>query len=286
MADSRTSHARKDRLAEAIKGAGLDAVVLVPGANLFYALGLQVRLSERPNIYVVFPDGSVEAALPLLESENARRHVGDAQIYTWTDEEGPREAVRRLAQSIARRALGRPPRIGVEYYNIRLVEYNLLAGVLPDAEFVRAEPMIEELRTVKGPDEIQAMRQACHIAEEALETVVRAIRPGMTELEVSAALKVEMYRLGSEELPKDPVVASGERTALPHTKSTHKRILAGEALMIDTGARFGGYCSDITRTFFLGEPPRVLVQAHAAVVEAIGEVLAVARPGVPMGHLT
>lgn len=91
--------------------------------------------------------------------------------------------------------------------------------------------------------------------------------------------------LGTEELPKEPTVSSGPRTAFPHTKTTDRPVNRGEALMIDTGARYHGYSSDITRTFFVGPPPARFIEIYRLELEVSRGVLAEIRAGVALSHL-
>lgn len=275
---------RVKKVARAIGEAGADALVLIPGANLYYALGQQQTLSERPNLYVILADGSVAAALPRLEVGNAREVLGDAEIFGWSDAEGPEGAVAQLAGWIRSRVKG-SIRLAVEYLNLRMAERELIVGALPEASLVPAEGFLESLRSVKDKDELDAMRRAAEIAEQALEMVLDDFREGMTEREIANALKIAMLQLGSEALPKEPIVSSGPRTAFPHTKTTDRPVRRGDVLMIDTGARWKGYSSDITRTFFVGEPSTEFRRIYEVELQANRTVVNAVRPGITLGEL-
>ncbi len=273
------------RVAGALKGAGVDALVLLPGANLFYTLGINQMLRKRPLIYVVFPDGSLAASLPLLEVPDFRAKYAEAEVVSWTDAEGPESAARRLGAIIRERAGTAAPQVAGEQFTLRLFERGLLLAGLPGTEFTPAEGFLDPLRMVKDPEDVEAMRRACRIAEESLERVMGRFRRGMTEREIANELKIEMLRLGTEELPKEPVVSSGLRSAFPHTKTSDRPVEAGDALMIDTGARYRGYCSDITRTFFVGAPPREFVEIYELELAVSRRVLDTVRTGVTLSQL-
>ena len=273
------------RVAAALKGSGIDALVLLPGPNLYYTLGINQMLRKRPILYVVFPDESLAASLPLLELPDFRTKWPDAQVISWTDAEGPKAAAKKLAGIIKERSRASAPRVAAEYFTLRLFERGLLLPGLTRTEFEPAERFLDNLRMVKDPEDVEAMRQACRIAEESLERVLGRFRPGMTEKEIANELKIEMLRLGTEELPKEPVVSSGPRTAFPHTKTSDRPVNKGEALMIDTGARHHGYCSDITRTFFVGPPPAEFVEIYTLELTVSRRVLEVIRAGVTLSHL-
>ncbi|HEX6990207.1 MAG TPA: Xaa-Pro peptidase family protein [Bacillota bacterium] len=278
------THGRVSKVAQAVGEADADALVLIPGANLYYALGQQQALSERPSLYVITAEGSVAAALPELEVGNARQALGDAEIFAWSDAQGPEGAVARLAEWLRARC-GGSPRLAVEYLNLRLEERELIVQAMPGAALVRADGLLGALRSVKDADELEAMRRAARIAEDALEMVLASFREGMTERQLANALKAAMLELGTEALPKEPVVSSGPRTAYPHTKTTDRPIRRGDAVMIDTGARWNGYCSDITRTFFVGAPPAEFRRIYEAELQANRAVVNAVRPGITLGEL-
>lgn len=273
------------RVAAALKGSGMDALVLLPGPNLYYVLGINQMLRKRPIVYVIFPDETLAASLPLLEVPDFRTRWPEAQVISWTDAEGPEAAATRLGAIVRERSGTSVPRVAAEYFTLRLFERGLLLSGLAGTEFEPAEGFLDGLRMVKDAEDVEAMRQACRIAEESLEQVLKRFRYGMTEKEIANELKIEMLRLGTEELPKEPVVSSGPRTALPHTKTSDRPVNRGEALMIDTGARYHGYCSDITRTFFLGPPPAAYLEIYTLELTVSRRVLELIRAGVSLSHL-
>jgi Xaa-Pro aminopeptidase len=273
------------RVAAALQGSGMDVLVLLPGPNLYYTLGITQMLRKRPIFYVVFPDGSLAASLPLLEVPDFRNRWPEAEVISWTDAEGPEAAAKKLGATIRERSGTDSPRVAAEHFTLRLFERGLLLPGLAGTEFEPAEGFLDALRMVKDAEDLEAMRQACRIAEESLEQVLKRFRYGMTEREIANQLKIEMLRLGTEELPKEPVVSSGPRTAYPHTKTSDRPVNKGEALMIDTGARYHGYCSDITRTFFLGPPPAAYVEIYTLELAVSRRVLEVIRAGISLSHL-
>jgi Xaa-Pro aminopeptidase len=128
--------------------------------------------------------------------------------------------------------------------------------------------MVETLRERKDPDEIANIRAAVRIAELALSKTVAVVKPGMTELAICGILEGELRACGSEAHPFEAIVASGERAALPHARSSARVVNRGELLLIDFGAEFNGYCSDITRTFVVGKASAEQRELHDVVREA------------------
>jgi Xaa-Pro aminopeptidase len=140
--------------------------------------------------------------------------------------------------------------------------------------------LVEGLRAVKDGDEVAAIAEAGKAACAALERMAGVVRVGMTELEVAALLEAELRRAGSEAHPFDTIVASGPRAALPHARTSGRRIEAGEWLLLDFGSRVDGYCADVTRTFLVGaQPDRRQREVYDVVCEAQGAALRGLRAG-------
>lgn len=112
--------------------------------------------------------------------------------------------------------------------------------------------LVEALRERKDDDEVSRIEAANGIATRALERTLPQVRAGMSELEIAGVLEKALRDEGSEGFPFASIVASGPRSALPHARSTERRVSAGEFLLLDFGAETGGYCADVTRTFVVG----------------------------------
>lgn len=143
------------------------------------------------------------------------------------------------------------------------------------------DQLVEELRAVKEPAEIEAIARAAALTDRALDHVLGTLKPGMREIDVSLALEVYMRSNGSEGLAFDPIVASGPNSSKPHASVTERAIEAGDLLTMDLGARVDGYCADLTRTVVVGaratdEQRRV----YEAVLAANEAALEAVRPGV------
>ena len=163
---------------------------------------------------------------------------------------------------------------------MRVMEYQFLEEAAPGLKIDPAEEIFASLRMTKDESEITLMRRATHIAETALKNTLPKIRPGLTEREVAAELVVQTLRAGSEaDLPFAPIVASGPNSALPHAFVTERVIQKGDLLTLDWGAATGGYFSDLTRTFAIGELSAELKRIYEVVKAANAAGRAAARPG-------
>lgn len=166
---------------------------------------------------------------------------------------------------------------------LTLREFHTLEQALADAsalpELVERERFIEDLRASKDALEIALMRKAQAITDAGFAFIVDIIEPGMTEAQVQRALDTFMLDAGAEGLAFSTIVAAGAHAASPHAISGDTRIARGDAIVMDFGARFGGYCSDMTRTVFVGEPTEKMYRAWEAMRNANEAAEAALRSG-------
>ena len=139
--------------------------------------------------------------------------------------------------------------------------------------------MIETLRMVKTPEEIEILKQAARIADDAFAHICTFIKPGLTELEVSNELEMFMRKQGAESSSFSTIVASGVRGALPHGVASDKVIESGDLVTLDYGALYNGYISDITRTVAVGEPSAQLKEIYEVTRVAQQLALEQIKPG-------
>ncbi|MBW5446791.1 M24 family metallopeptidase [Cohnella sp. CFH 77786] len=147
------------------------------------------------------------------------------------------------------------------------------------AELLPAGGIVEELRMVKEEAELGVMREAAEVADRTFEHILGFIKPGVTELEVAAEMETFMRKLGASGPSFDTIVASGERSALPHGVASGRVIGANEFVKLDFGAYYQGYCSDLTRTVVVGKPNDKHKEIYAIVKEAQQSALDHLKPG-------
>jgi len=135
-------------------------------------------------------------------------------------------------------------------------------------KLVPIEGLVEDIRAVKEPEEIQFIAKASAITDAALEDIESKLKEGMTEKQVAWELEKAMREKGSECLPFDIIVASGPNASLPHAKPTDRAIKAGEPIVIDMGARYRGYASDLSRTVCVGRADTKLKEVYNTVLKA------------------
>ena len=176
-------------------------------------------------------------------------------------------------------------RLGFEADDMTVTAFSRLLREVEESEselrldFEETAGVIEWIRAVKDDSEVAALDRAVQIADEAMAKIQREIRVGMTEREVSWELHKEMRRLGAEGPSFDTIVAVGPNAALPHHRADDTVVRAGVPIVIDMGANYRGYCSDLTRTFVVGEQDDTFQHIYAIVLQAQMAAIEAARPG-------
>lgn len=158
--------------------------------------------------------------------------------------------------------------LGFEDTELTVSEYTSLKEQLADFEFVPVGNHINFVRSFKSEQEIEYIRKAQSITDLAFTAILGYIRPGVTEREIAIELEYQMHKNGAAGLAFDTIIASGVNSSKPHAHPTDKVIELGDPVTMDYGARYHGYCSDMTRTIFVGEPSDELRKIYNTVALA------------------
>lgn len=261
--------ARVERVREQLAERELDALLVTALVNVRWLTGFT---------------GSSAAAV--VEREGALRFLTDFRYLTQSAEEVDPAFEREIGQDLLEQAAGglAPGRVGFDDASMPVREHDRLAGLAPgEVELVAAGGLVEELRFVKDEGELDRLRAAARLADEALTDVLDRGLAGRTELDVAVDLEFTMRRLGAQAASFPPIVAAGPHGALPHAQPRKEAIPAGTLVVIDWGAMLDGYASDCTRTFATGELDPRDRAVYDLVLRAQEAALAAVRPG-PTGR--
>jgi Xaa-Pro dipeptidase len=275
--------ARQNRLVSALAEVSLDAVALNSGPSLVYLTGLHFHLSERPVVALFIRGRAPILVAPELELAKTRGLPFEMQVFPY----GEDLDTWPVAFGQAARAAGiGNQQVGVEPGRLRVLELRFLEAAAPGARWVSAETSLAALRMGKDAGEIAAMRTAADIAQRALQATLPQLKMGMSERELAAELTLQLLRAGSDpELPFAPIVSSGPNSANPHATPSNRRLSPGDLLVIDWGASYEGYFSDITRTFAIGKVDPELEHIAQVVLQANAAGRAAGRPSIPCGDV-
>ncbi len=171
-------------------------------------------------------------------------------------------------------------RVGYEDQNLSVFDFAAIKKELPGVELVSLKDSLNEFRRIKTEEEIDLLREAEHIGDMAFSDVLPKIRPGISEIELCAHIEYSMKMHGASGLSFETIVASGPNSARPHHIPTSRKLSEGEFVVMDFGCVYEGYCSDMTRTVFLGRASEGQKHLYDTVLKAQMEALSGIRPGI------
>jgi Xaa-Pro aminopeptidase len=279
LAEARVAHsAHRNRIRRAAAAAAerdIDALLITPSPDYAYLLGYHAPAMERLTCLVVPADGSPTLVLPRLEAPLARHHLGEladeVEIIAWDETEDPINVVKHLVPSAMR--------VAVQDQMWARFALRLRAALDP-AQVVEAGHAMSALRAVKDDDEIALLRAAARAADQAMRAITAERLSGRTEAEVSRRIGELLLEAGHD-AAGFAIVASGPNSASPHHQAGERVIGAGDAIVLDIGGTVGGYCSDTSRTAFVGEPPAEFAALYAVLRQAQAAACDAVRPGIP-----
>lgn len=248
----------------------LDGLLIRSTSNIWWACGYpRVFDSEQAHALLVTHQGAwlhtdarYSTALRL-----AAKQAGDGELVI-DDTRASHHAfvAKLLSDQLAGVTRDRSFRLGVEN-TISLKEFRQVEECFSDLDFlelVEVGGLIEGLREVKDATEVELLRTAQTITDQAFAYILTVMKPGMTEREVQRQLDAQLLELGADGLSFDTIVATGPRAALPHAVADEVPLERGQCVVMDFGARYQGYCADMTRTVFVGRPDAELMRAWEA----------------------
>ncbi len=262
--------ARMDRARSELADRGVDVLLASVGSDLPYLTGYEAMPLERLTMAVVPRDGAAVLVVPELEAPRVEPVPGVFSIKPWGETEDPIAIVADLIGSAPTAMIGD---------HTWAVFVLALQGALPGTVFTSARPLTEALRVIKEPAEIDLLRRAGASTDIVAGLLAEHTFVGKTESQVSREVGVLLEANGTD-VATFAIVASGPNGASPHHEPGDRVIEAGDAIVIDFGGTVGGYCSDTTRMFHVGEPSAKYLEVHEIVRTAQKTGVAAVRPGV------
>jgi len=275
--------ARLEKLLNAMKKNGFDGVLLNPGASMTYLTGLSFHLMERPVVLFVIPDEKPILILPELEKAKLDDCPIEFSVNFFGDNPAERGAIFRNAL----RGLDLSgKKFAVEPNRLRFLEMAYVKDAAPQLNLMDGSPVFDTLRLNKDSREVEFMRKAAIIAQQAFKKLLPEIQVGKTEHELANRLTALLLECGSDpELPFQVIFSSGPNSANPHAVPSERRLELGDLVVVDWGASFQGYASDLTRTLVLGSPTSEQKAIAGSVLRANTAGRAAGKPGLPAGDV-
>lgn len=274
---------RQKALSEQLSGLRVDALLITHLPNVRYLCGFSGSAgvlaitahpgkgsSGRAAKAVLFTDGRY--------TEQARTETRGVRVVI-----GKASALAAAGKWVAHAGLRT---VGVEAQHLTLAAKAVLKNALgTDAAIRETRNAVEQLRKIKDADEIECIREAVNLGASLMEVALKTIRPGVAESDVAAEMEYEARRRGAQGMSFDTIVAAGPRSALPHGVATAIAIPARGFVVLDFGVILHGYCSDMTRTVWVGKISPRERDLYEAVREAQQAAVETARAGVTCGEV-
>jgi Xaa-Pro aminopeptidase len=269
---------RQRRLQESLPSNRLDGLLVTHLPNIRYLCGFTgsagaLLISDKKNVF--FTDGRYRT--------QARAEVQGCTVVV--SKKGPLVACADWLRASKSRSRMRR-RIGIESEHFTVAERTRLAAILPRDSLLRPAPaLIERSRMVKDAEEIAQIRSAVLLGADLFDIILKTIRPGVRESEVAAELEYAARKAGAEGMSFPTIIAGGTRSSLPHGRASEAAISSRGFVVCDFGVILAGYCSDMTRTVYVGRPTDEAGRIYEAVRQAQQAAIEAVRPGIPVGDV-
>ncbi len=253
----------------------IDAVVIGPSNTLEFMTGFNPVGCERFQALFITCERRYFYICNLIYAEDMRRWFPEeAPFYVWNDGQGFHETLKKAVADFdlahKRVALGETIRA------VDLIDMKALFSF----EFLKGVSLLEELRIIKTEQDLDKMRTAARMADGVMEDLTRFIRPGMTEKDIKVKIEDLFMAKGADGLSFSPIVACGANNSRPHYREDSGVIADKDVLLLDFGCRYQGFCSDTSRTFFIGGISTEEERIYTLAGEAQAAAVAAAKEGV------
>jgi len=259
---------RIENLRQKLTDRGFDAILVVKPENQYYLSGFDGEgfLLIGEDRHIIFTD--------FRYVEEARDKSTGAEIIELKYKISPYEKIAQELQSMGAK------KVAVEGHYITLKAYEEMKNFFAGIDILSAENMVEDLRTVKDETELNFIKKAQSITDRTFSHILDYIRPGVSEADIALEIEYFIKRSGADGIAFPTIAVSGHRTSLPHGKPSERKLQVGDIITLDFGAKFNGYCSDMTRTIFLGEVDEERERIYNIVLEAQRRAIECIKAGV------
>jgi Xaa-Pro aminopeptidase len=272
-----TKH-RLAKLRVKLRDQGVDTFLILQAENRRYLSGFTAedgQFNESAGALLITADRQILATDSRYDTQ-ARMEAPEFEISCY--KKGLADALPEILKTL------HTERFGFESVRLSYLEFQRFERQLKEQEvsvsLVPTEGLVEGLRMIKEPQEIEAIRQSLAVSESVFETICENLSPGIPEKVLAWNLEKGLREKGAESVAFPPIVASGPNAALPHAVPTDRPVERGEPILFDWGSRLDGYCSDISRTIILGKPDTRFKTVYQVVRDAQSMAVEAIRPGI------
>lgn len=260
---------KKINLIKLEKEANIDGLLVTNNTNMLYILGISIEgyvYINNNKVYVITDSRYIE------EVKNAIYGIDNVKCINIFNQE---EIIELLKDKV----------VLVESKDLTLYKSKIIKEKYLIKKLIETEDFIEEIRMIKEEYEIECIAKACKIADDAFSYILNYIKVGMTEIEIRDELEDYMKKLGGEGISFDTIVASGPNSSKPHAICSDRKIQSQDIILFDFGCKYKGYCSDMSRTIFVGSITKKQEKVYNLVKKAQQLVIENIKEGVKTNYL-
>lgn len=269
---------RIERFKTWMEGQGIDVSIILKPQDVAYLSGWAPVCS---GIVVFRGQPSIEVCI-WLDAPDGKRNRLPLRLMGYRF---PGSSMAEKMVELISQRLSAPRVIGIEKDFMTLRFWETIRKAFPKASFVSVTRALDEMRAIKTPEEIRYLKKATAMAEAGMKAALASVRPGVTEIDIASEAEYAMRKAGSEGVAFGTLVASGSRALLAHPYASWRKIGKKDVVVIDLGAKYKGYSSDLCRTAFTGDPSRKQREFLKLLLQAQEAAFRAARPGVKTGTL-
>ena len=269
---------RIERFQKWMENQGVDVSIVLKPQDVVYLTGWAPVCSGLL-VFRGFPP--VEVCI-WLDAPEGKRNRSPLQMVGYRF---PESSMAEKMAHLIRERLSSPKVIGIEKDFMTVRFWETIQKAFPRALLVSVTRTLDEMRAIKTPEEIRCLKRATVMAEAGMKAALAAVKPGITEIDIAAEAEYAMRRAASEGLAFGTLVASGPRTLLAHPYASPRKIGRRDVIVIDLGAKYRGYSSDLCRTTFTGRPSIEQIHFLKILLQAQEEAFEAARPGAKTGRV-
>lgn len=269
MINSKVFKKRLIKLKRKIIQENLSAFLVSNPINIYYLTGFRSFLVSEREVLLIVDRKKATLFLPRIYQKKIPSFGGLKVkiVKEWA----------KIFEEISKKFKKYSGKVGFESENLRFDEYKILKKKIP---FLPKKDFVADLRLIKEEKEISFIKKTVQITDRTFKKILKFIKPNVTEKQISLKIRQLMGNFGSEGVSFEPIVAFGKNTAYPHHFSGNKRLKKGQAVLLDFGAKFKGYCSDFCRTIYFGKAPKLFKERYKILKEIQEKTFRIIKPGI------
>ncbi|MEI5908018.1 Xaa-Pro peptidase family protein [Bacillus spongiae] len=260
----------------------IDAAFINSTENIFYLTNFYIDPHERLAGVLLFSKTEPLMIVPSMEVSQAKAAGWEHEIIGYEDHEDPWSLLQKAVNS---RRISDAKTISFEKGTLSYERGESFQSLFSSPTIVSIEEKLNNMRVVKSEAEVNIIRRAALLADFGVEVGVKALKEGVTELEVVAEIEYELKKKGVRHMSFSTIVLFGEKSGEPHGNPGHRRLSKGDFVLFDLGVVLDGYCSDISRTVVFGEVNEKQKAIYEVVLKAQMASLSISKPGTRVGDL-